>query len=561
MKKPLLIIFLILALGLSACGGNAAVAQNTAPLAAAPAETAIPTMPSTVPSIPEEEQLRILENNRAQWAFEDPYDSPWFHTFTDLDRNGRLEVIAATTQGTGIFTYVHYYEVRADGSGIDNCYHADVEIEGPDDWPEIVMDSLPCYYDAVNDRCYYVCEGITRDGYAHQYYTWQALCLKDGVADWEFIASKNVNWDENGAPTTECRDAKGNTIAESEYDSAVEQRFAGLEKSELTLNWIQEENSWEDAEENNSSGWLDEPGEDTSAADGPQIVITKNPTSEALTIGGKTWFIAHADNAETISWQLVDPQGTVYTLDSAMTYHPGLVLEVLEGDTIAVSSVPLSLNGWGIQARFDGRGGFAITEPAYIYVGDFLTPYSNIIGKYRAAYETGNSQNLEYSSNNDISEMTAYSGGVGYAMKDLDKNGIPELIIAGMGTEDFSNNMVYDLYTLVNNEPVNLATSRARMRYYLRSDNTILYEGSGGASYSYFTIEKLENNTLTELEMIFTNMDQDTSGAYYTGYYYQQGHSETLPSEHSIAISEEEFGNRLQQMESSFYIPPLTAIY
>ena len=34
------------------------------------------------------------------------------------------------------------------------------------------------------------------------------------------------------------------------------------------------------------------------------IIITKNPTSEALAAGGNTWFVAHAENAQTLTWQL-----------------------------------------------------------------------------------------------------------------------------------------------------------------------------------------------------------------------------------------------------------------
>ena len=91
-----------------------------------------------------------------------------------------------------------------------------------------------------------------------------------------------------------------------------------------------------------------------AVADGLVPVITKNPTSEAIAIGGKTWFIAHADNATSMTWELVDPNGNIYSLSDAMAMHPGLTLEALEGDTIAVSNVPLSVNGWGVQATFYG---------------------------------------------------------------------------------------------------------------------------------------------------------------------------------------------------------------
>ncbi len=457
MKKIVILLALILALGLSACGSSRTTVQEEAAAPAAVTESAEPTMPSTVPTIPEDEQKRILEENRSLWAFTDPFESPWFYTFTDLDCNGRTEVIAATTQGTGIYTYAHFYEVRADGSGIDNCYHENMEIEGPDDWPEIVRDSLPCYYDAAADRYYYVCEGVTHDGYAHQYYAWYALCLKNGVAEWEPIAYKNDNWDANGNCTTDCHDAQGNDITQADYESAVKRRFAGLQELTLSLSWTQEEIEWGYSAD---SSWMDEPAESADST-----------------------------------------------------------------------------------------------------VEDFSAAYSSVIEKYRAAYDSGNTENLEYIWNNGISEIIGYSSGVGYALEDLDQNGIPELIIAGMGTDDFSNRMVYDLYTLENNVPVNIVTSQARSRYYIRTDNTVLFEGSGGASYSYFTVKRLNGNMLEDMESVFTNLDQDAYDTYSTGFYYQQGYSETLPSDSSIKITEEDFGKRVWEMESSVYVPTLTQIF
>ena len=461
MKRIILAIALALAVGLSACGGTAGSTQQPADN---PTET-----PSTVPSIPQETQLQILQANRSAWEFRDPYESPWFYTFTDLDLNGRLEVIAASTQGSGVFTYVNFYEVRADGSGIDNLYHANVEIEGPNDWPEIVLDRLQCYYDAAAGRYYYPCEGVTHDGYAHQYYSWQALCLKDGVADWELIASKNVDWDENGSDTTECRDAQGNVISPQDYDSAVERRFAGLQKMELTLNWTQVEIPFEG-----------EPVETAKSA--------------------------------AIQTQSAEPP-------------------VQQSDANAAETG-----------------------------GDDAAAYSSVIEKYRTAFETGNSKNAEYAWDNGLSEMMAYSSAVGYALEDLDGNGIRELIIAGMGTSDFSERNIYDLYTLENGAPVPIATSFARMRYYLQSDNSIRYEGSSGAAYTNIVRSRLNGSSLEVIEMIFTTEQTAQDGSLYAACYYQQGDSERIPSEKSVEISDEEFRTRWEQMEADTVTPALTLI-
>lgn len=548
MKKLIAILLLTSMLtALTACGGAPAPGDSQT----GQKETAYADSAAAQLQLSFEEQKQMIEDNRELWAFTEPYDSPWFYTFTDLDHNGRLEVIAATTQGSGIFTYANFWEVLPDGSGIDNCCRKNVEIEGPDDWPEIIVNSIPCYYDALSGCYYYPCENVTWDGYAHQYYSWQVLCLKDGAAEWEFLAAKNVNWrdEETGSEypdaVTTCVDAAGNPITEQEYDGAVEKRFAELEKTELKLDWIRVEIPWEKEPQ-------------SLFQEGPAVVITKNPTSETVSVGGKTWFIAHAENAVSLTWQLLDPDGAVYSLEQAMQRHPGLSLQALEGDTLAVGNVPISLNGWGVQAMFDGEGNVALTEPAYLYVGEFVSAYSQIIDAYRTAYSTGRSQDSEYLWGQGLSEMTAYSSGVGYALKDLDKNGVPELIIAGMGTDDFSDRMVYDLYTLVNGVPVNLATSSARMRYYVRTDNTLLYEGSGGASHSYITRERVNGSTLEEIEMVFTDYDEASNA---TVFYSQQGHSDSLPSEKSVSITDAEFNASWEQWKSGVYVPPLTTIF
>ena len=186
---------------------------------------------------PIEEQRRILEENRSHWTFdEEDYTPDWYYAFTDLDHNGLLEVLAASTQGSGMFTYVHFYEVLPDGSGVRNLYQTDEEADGPDAWPEIVLDSIPCYYDSSSDRYYYVCTDVFRDGAAHSISTITVLSLKDGVAELEYLASMEIEMTDAGEQKT-YMDGKGNPITEEEYNKAVENRFGGMEQSELKPEW------------------------------------------------------------------------------------------------------------------------------------------------------------------------------------------------------------------------------------------------------------------------------------------------------------------------------------
>lgn len=56
------------------------------------------------------------------------------------------------------------------------------------------------------------------------------------AADWEYLAMKETNVTEEGEQTTYL-DGSGNPIAEDDYNSIVETRFAGMEPSEFKPEW------------------------------------------------------------------------------------------------------------------------------------------------------------------------------------------------------------------------------------------------------------------------------------------------------------------------------------
>jgi len=553
-----LLLCALFLLPLPACAGRSPEVQHTA----APAPTAAPTAtPAPTVQLAESVQKLILEDNRSLWAFQEPYDTPWFYTFTDLDHNGRLEVIAACTQGSGVYTYAHMWELLPDYRGIDNCYHKNVQVEGPDDWPEVVLESMPCWYDSAADRWYYVCENLARENVAHQYLSWYALCLKDGVAEWELLATKEGVWDQAGNLSVTCTNAQGAPISEQEYNTAPDRRFAGMTHSQLNLDWTRVDNDSAAAPSSAAT-----PSPVYAATPAPTAVsapvITKDPTSESLAVGEKVWFIAHARNADSLTWQFVSPDGAIFDLNQAMSIHPGLRLEVLPEDTIAVSNVPASANGWGMRARFDGPGGTAFTKTAFLYVTDYAKLYGGILENYRAAYQSGGYTNAGYMLQRGMSEMSAYFSGAGYALRDLDGNGVPELIIAGLRPVSSGvDNVLFSLYTLIDGVPVALAVSQARARYYLLSNGRLLLEGSGGAYSSTYTVLHAQGDMTVEEGTIFTSPESDTIGNQGVVFYYQQGPSDGMPGSTSVRLSEEEFRTGVRSLEGSIYLPELTRIY
>ena len=502
--------------------------------------TPAPTPAPTPTPMPEAEQRALIERSRSVWEPDLEYET-WFSAVTDLDANGRLEILLASLQGTGLYTWVDVWEVNENYSGLTLCEDNTGEGEA---WPDIIKDTLTYYRDPATGRQTYVCldymrEGM-RDGAAHYWTGLDSFCLENDRIDVKTLATKDEVYNEQGTSTIRYSDANGTEISEDAWNNAERNAFSGQEPGTLSLSWTQLEKQAQATPQPQVSG---------------PVNITKNPTGESLSVGGKTWFIAHADNATSLTWLFTSPQGQSYTVEQAMEENPGLQVQVLPEDTLAVSGVPLSLDGWSVQARFDGPGGSAVTTPATIHVDDFVAAYRPVLSKYYGAYTSGNNT-AEYAWDNGISEMIAYSQNAGYALLDLNGDGTPELVVGGLGTNSFSNGMVYDLYTLVDGQPVQLACSQARSRYYLRADGSVLNEGSNGAGNSVFIINRVYGSYLVPVESAMTWF----TGEGNDGYYHQTEGYSYEPGEYDEQLDQAQFNYYVATWQESVYVPQLTLI-
>lgn len=257
--------------------------------------------------------------------------------------------------------------------------------------------------------------------------------------------------------------------------------------------------------------------ETTAAAQPP--VVTKDPTGEKLSPGGKTWFVAHADGATILTWEFLSPEGTVYSVTETMSLHPGLLLDISKEDTVEVSNVPLSFNGWSARARFDGPGGSVTTQAALITVSRSEGAYDTVIERYRTAV-AHKDEGYDIFAQYDVSEMIFYADHVGYARVDLDGNGTEELIIAGIGYDIPEEPYLFEIFTLENGTPVSVARSQARSRLFLMGDNKIYNEGSSGAASSNFSVMQLSGSQLRFLNGLYTTDTlADGSPSPYTYYF------------------------------------------
>ena len=136
----------------------------------------------------------------------------------------------------------------------------------------------------------------------------------------------------------------------------------------------------------------------------------------------------------------------------------------------------------------------------------------------------------------------SYIDSIGYSFIDFNGDGTDELLI-GVDAEEEYQNIIYDLYTYMDDRIIHLATSGERFFYQLCEDNTIYYFGSGGADSNLYYRYQLDLNelVLSIIEGVYSEPDENRGICWYhsiSGIYNPETHS--WEGEEPTVISEDE---------------------
>lgn len=189
MKRKILPVSLILTMSLGVFGGMASAASVV-------------------------QQQEIIVSLVNQW---EPNEKTGSYTLTDLDGNGRLEIISSTITKDEKVSKSRLWEINEEGNRL-------VEYEMPwteeQNQPDLIVKSTVAYYDAENDIRYYIFEDETKteDGSFSESQT--AVWLKDGVLQAELLVSCQKTYSSETEYTAVYTDADGNEITEEAEDGS-----------------------------------------------------------------------------------------------------------------------------------------------------------------------------------------------------------------------------------------------------------------------------------------------------------------------------------------------------
>ena len=180
-----------------------------------------------------ETQFQIINDHKEQWISTMDYANDAYHyAVTDLDQNGRLEIITSNTGGTGYYTYSQYYEINETLDGLTKCEQNLVE---GDSEADIAMEDTVAFYDELTGNTYYIFYDCIRA--VDEYYeTMRSISLQNGKIVDTSLASSMTEYKTGGENNT-YQNMDGQEIDEDTYSKIADQVYSNLQKQKVTFGW------------------------------------------------------------------------------------------------------------------------------------------------------------------------------------------------------------------------------------------------------------------------------------------------------------------------------------
>ncbi len=152
------------------------------------------------------------------------------YTVTDLDQNGRLEIISADYSKEDQITVSHIWEVDEEGK----LQKIETSWSEEESQPDLITKSTKVWYDEEDDVYYYLFTDQEKLEDGSERERKMTISLKDGQLSTVLLAEKTT--DEAGTETF--ADADGNEITAADYENAAETIYGELKEKEAKFKWI-----------------------------------------------------------------------------------------------------------------------------------------------------------------------------------------------------------------------------------------------------------------------------------------------------------------------------------
>ena len=389
-----------------------------------------------------EGQLKTIAEAKDKIVTYDNEDENYHYAITDLDQNGRLELIVST----GMFGAEHitgnwYYEISKDGSKLKKCKGKAFGNEGHD----ICDDIDTVYIDPKKHNYYYIVHGITHVSGAENYDSVGFLQLKNGTLTDNYLAggshfvSKKGKLKDSYYKLTKNANKRTAIITKKQYsdiDSLMNEKYGKLNKESVAIQWFSYEQLMSEVSES-------------------QFLHKLQKSQENFAIGKKVkkckeynWYDDSLKNLKNIDWE--EQQYNMRSEDYTMLtkYFPMLKNEQKihfpDGTEQTLDEYSTGKEGFYRQVQLVDLTGDGIKELILDASGYVIFSYQN--GKYEAflplsdeGFNVTPGGYFCYDMDNEANEVyTRFTSKLQY------KDGKLQEVIVAKGESDYKNDT--DIY-------------------------------------------------------------------------------------------------------------------
>lgn len=246
MKKVFLACILIsMVLLLNSCPAETEVEPASSDVKVELQSSALPTESAAIESVQTEskaeekktptasEQLSLINKKVSDWRGEGDIE-PYCYAVTDLNQNGRLEIAAATCQGTGLFTSCDLYEVNENFDGLKKI---DPKLPEGEFWPDIIVEEADVFYDSSSNTYHYIMDDTVRISMGEAMDIKTSVDISGGNVKITQLASAHSTADENMEMISKFYLPNDKEISEEEFEKIADKTYSKCEKHHVKFGW------------------------------------------------------------------------------------------------------------------------------------------------------------------------------------------------------------------------------------------------------------------------------------------------------------------------------------
>ncbi len=204
-----------------------------------------------------EEQLTLIAENASLWLGSSDGIS-YHYAITDLDQNGRLEIITSYKDGDNAPATNQIYEVNAALDSLTLCETVPTDDNG-DSLPNLAVASVPVYYDFEHNAYLYVFDDMVQINANETLESKQTLSLQnDELVSCVLATRSTVSADDSAEPDITCtletnaayfesvpenEDSSSNTesvtsLSNEDYETVADSVLSSFTKKTASIHWM-----------------------------------------------------------------------------------------------------------------------------------------------------------------------------------------------------------------------------------------------------------------------------------------------------------------------------------